>query len=184
MLALLFGHPDQRFFLREIVRAVGAGSGSVQRELAHLVAAGLLTRECHGRQVYFGVNRDAPIYPDLKAIVDKTAGVAEVLRAELAGILASDQAAVAFVFGSVARGQETGASDVDLMIVGTVSLRDVIPPIRLAEARLHREVNPSVFPVSEFRARLKRGSAFLKRVLAEPKVFLKGNDRDLAGLAR
>lgn len=183
VLALLFGHPDQRFFLREIVRSVRAGSGSVQRELGQLVAVGLVTRECHGRQVYFGVNREAPIYPDLKAIIDKTAGVAEVLRAELAEVLAGDHAVVAFVFGSVARGQETAASDVDVMILGPTRLRDVVPSIRKAEARLHREINPSVYPVSEFQARLKRGDAFLKRVLAEPKLFLKGDDRDLAGLA-
>ena len=184
VLALLLGRPDQRFYLREVLRAVGGGSGAVQRELTQLVAAGLVVREREGRQVYFSANRDAPIFPDLTAIIEKTAGAAEVLRTALAALLVGDQIAVAFIYGSVARGEQAAMSDVDLMIVGDVALASVIPSVRTAEARLGREVNPSVFPASEYRKNLKRGASFLTRVMAGPKLFIKGDDRELARLAR
>jgi predicted nucleotidyltransferase len=184
VLALLLGRPDHRFYLREVLRTVKGGSGAVQRELKQLVAAGLVTREAEGRQVYFSANRDAGIFPELKSIIEKTAGTADVLRAELARFLQDDRLEAAFVYGSVARGDQTTSSDVDLMLLGDVSLREVIPAIRAAEARLGREVNSSLFPVSEFRSGLRRRSSFLKRVMAGPRLYLKGDDRELARLAR
>lgn len=184
VITLLFAHPDQRFYLREILRAVGGGSGAVQRELAQLVQVGLVKREREGRQVYFSANRNAGIFPELRAIVEKTTGAADVLRAELADLLETERMSAAFIYGSVARGEQTDASDVDLLILGDVSLGEVIPAVRAAEARLGREVNPSLFPVAEYRRGLKRGNAFLKRVNAGPKLFLKGDDRELARLAR
>lgn len=184
VLALLLGRPDERFYLREILRAVGGGTGAVQRELKRLVDAGLVERERDGVQVYFSANREAAIFPELQSIVQKTAGVADVLRTSLAPVLRGDRVTVAFVYGSVARGRQTARSDVDLMVVGDVTLADLVPLIRVAERKLGREVNPSIYPVAEFRAGLKRGAPFLKRVLAEPKLFVEGAERELERLAR
>ena len=122
VLALLLGRPDERFYLREILRAVGGGTGAVQRELKQLVEAGLVQREREGVQVYFSANREAAIFSELQAIIQKTAGVTEVLRASLAPVLRGGHVAVAFVYGSVARGGQTARSDVDLMVVGDVTL--------------------------------------------------------------
>ncbi|MGE0551842.1 MAG: nucleotidyltransferase domain-containing protein [Gemmatimonadales bacterium] len=184
VLALLFGRPEQRYYLREILRAVGSGTGAVQRELQQLVAAGLVSRNREGRQVYFSANPRSVIFGELRAIVEKTAGTADVLRTELATALAGDKIVVAFIYGSVARGDQTATSDVDLMVVGDLTLAEILPAIRAAESRLGREVNPSLFPVSEYKRGSKRGSAFLKRVVAGSKLFLKGDDRELARLAR
>jgi DNA-binding transcriptional ArsR family regulator len=184
VLALLLGRPDERFYFREILRATGAGSGAVQRELKQLLEAGLIERRREGHQVYFSANRAAPIFPELQAIIQKTAGAADVLRDALAPFLRSERIAVAFIYGSVAAGSQTGASDVDLMIVGDVTLADVIPAVRAAEQRLSREVSPSVYPIKEFRKKLKAGAPFLKRVLAGAKFFVAGDDRELERLAR
>lgn len=184
VLALLLGRPDERFYLREILRTIGGGTGAVQRELKQLVEAGLVVREREGHQVYFSANRESAIFPELQGIVQKTAGVTEVLRASLAPVLRGDRVAVAFVYGSVARGEQTARSDVDLMVVGDVTLADLVPLIRVAERKLGREVNPSVYPVKEFTAGLKRGTHFLKRVVAGPKLFVEGSDRELERLAR
>lgn len=184
VLALLLGRPDERFYLREILRATGGGSGAVQRELKQLVEAGLIERRREGRQVYFSANRAAPIFSELQAIIQKTAGAADVLRDALAPLLRSEPIAVAFIYGSVAAGSQTGASDVDLMILGDVTLADVIPAVRAAEQRLGREVNPSVYPIKEFRKKLKAGAPFLKRVLAGAKFFVAGDERELERLAR
>ena len=184
VLALLFGRPDERFYLREIVRALGGGTGAVQRELKQLVDAGLVVRQAEGHQVYFSANRESAIFPELQAIVQKTAGVTDVLRVSLAPMLRGERVDVAFVYGSVARGEQTAQSDVDLLIVGDVTLADLVPLIRVAERKLGREVNPSTYPVREFAAKLKRGAPFLKRVMAEPKLFVEGDARELERLAR
>lgn len=184
VLALLLGRPDERFYLREIVRAVGGGMGAVQRELKQLVEAGLVERDARGHQVYFWANRDAAIFPELRAIIEKTAGTVDVLRASLATLISQGRVELAFVYGSVASGKKTARSDVDLLVVGNVSVVAMVPPLRAAEARLGREVNPTVYPAKEFRDKVKRGTPFLKPVLAGPKFFVAGNDRVLSRLAR
>ena len=179
VLALLLGWPDERFYLREILRTIGGGTGAVQRELKQLVEAGLVGREREGHQVYFSANRESAIFSELQGIVQKTAGISDVLRASLAPGLRGERVSVAFVYGSVARGDQTARSDVDLMVVGDVTLADLVPLIRVAERKLGREVNPSVYPVKEFTAGLKRGAHFLKRVVAGPKLLVEGSERPL-----
>lgn len=184
VLSLLFGRPDERFYLREVVRAAGMGSGTVQRELAQLVEAGLIEREAHGRQVYFSVNRDAPIFPELYSLIQKTAGVAEVLRGSLGKLARAGDIEVALVYGSVAAGTPTASSDIDLLVVGSVTLSAMLPALRAAEAKLGREINPTVYPPAEFRQKARSGAHFLKRVLAGPKLYVAGDADELARLAR
>jgi predicted nucleotidyltransferase len=155
----------------------------VQRELKQLVEAGLVQRQSEGRQVYFSANRGAAIFPELQAIIQKTAGAADVLRAGLAPLLRSERIVLAFVYGSVATGSQTAPSDVDVLILGDATLAEVIPAVRSAEKRLGREVNPSVYPVKEFRKKLKTGAPFLTRILAGPKHFIAGDERELERLA-
>ncbi|MGQ0643704.1 MAG: nucleotidyltransferase domain-containing protein [Gemmatimonadaceae bacterium] len=184
VLALLMGRPDERFYLREILRAVGGGSGAVQRELKQLTEAGLVHREAHGRQVYFSANRDAPIFPELQAIVQKTAGVADVLRVSLAPLIRAGRIQLAWVYGSVATGKQTARSDVDLILVGDATMSEVVPALEGADRRLQREINATVYPMKELRQKLKRGLPFLKRVVAGPKLFVAGDERELERLAR
>jgi len=184
VLALLLGRPDEHFYLREILRAAGGGSGAVQRELRQLVEAGLVEREARGRQVYFSANKDAAIFPELQTIIEKTAGAVDVLRAKLASLPTERHIDVAFIFGSVASGKKSARSDVDVLIVGDVTLADILPAVRAAEARLGREVNPSVYPMKEFRDKVKHGTPFIKRILAGPKLFVVGDDHELGRLVR
>lgn len=183
VLALLFGRPDERFYLREILRAAGGGSGAVQRELRDLVAAGLVQRQARGHQVYFSANPESPIFPELRSIVAKTAGAVDVLRAALAALVEEARIAAAFVYGSVARGSHSTGSDVDLIVVGDATLSEVASAIRPAEDRLGREINPSVYTAGEFRQRMM-SSHFLKRVLAGPKLFIAGDERVLGRVGR
>jgi predicted nucleotidyltransferase len=112
------------------------------------------------------------------------AGAVDVLRASLATLLSQRRVELAFVYGSVASGKKTARSDVDLLVVGDVSLTQLIPALRAAEARLGREVNSTVYPVKEFRDKVKRAAPFLKCVLTGPKLFVAGDDRVLGRLAR
>lgn len=178
VLALMMSHPGERFYLREVVQRTGLGQGNVQRELDRLSGAGILRRIEQGRHVYFEADPDCPIYQELRGLVAKTAGVASQIAAALAPL--GDRVRVAFIYGSIARQEETPASDVDLMVVGAASFAEVVEVTRSASEVLARSVNPTVYSRSELRA--KAGSHFLKRVLAGEKTFVVGDSDELADL--
>lgn len=182
VLTLLYGHPTETFYLREIARISGTGLGAAQRELAQLTAAGLVARRASGRQVYFQANSKSPIFADLRNIVTKTFGVADLLRSALDGLVSRIR--VAFLYGSVARGQENESSDVDLMVIGDVTFSEIVAALAPCQEKLGREVNPTVYPVREFRSRLSKDHPFLREVLRQKKVFLTGNQRELGMLAK
>src|SRR4030042_1644549 len=182
ILALLYGHADEAFYLRQIVRTTGIGLGPAQRELKQLVDAGIITREVQGRQVYYRANEKCPIFNEVKNIVRKTFGVADVIRQSLETV--ADKIKVAFIFGSVARSADDRKSDIDVMIVGRIPFGDVVSLLSPAEEKLSREVNPVIYPVAEFKQRLKEDHHFVKRVLEGEKIFLIGDDSDLARLVK
>ncbi len=181
VLSLLYGHTDEAFYLRQIVRASGGGVGAIQRELRQLVECGIIRRNVRGKQVYFQANADCPIFVELKSLLLKTAGLADVLRTALASL--ADRIEVAFLYGSFVAGKERQGSDVDVMVVGDVLFGDVVAAIRPAQEQLQREVNPTVYPVGEFRSKIAAGHHFLNRVLATKRVFLIGDERGLERLA-
>lgn len=181
VLGLLMSHPDQAFYTRQMARTLHLGLGALQRELQNLATAGILLREAHGQQVYYRVNTACPIYTDLQGLLLKTTGLGDVLRAALAGL--AERVTVAFVYGSLAKGTANGASDVDIMVIGMVTLGEVVTALNPAQDALKREVNPSVYPPEEVRSKLRAGNHFLTTILNEPKLFLIGGESDLERLA-
>ena len=179
LLALLFGHPDRSYFANEIVRHANSGIGAVQRELERLTRVGLLTVETVGNQRHYRANPASPIYGELRGIVTKTFGVTDVLRDALAPLAKKIHAA--FVYGSIAKGAESATSDVDVLIVSNhLTYADLFGALEPATIALGRTVNPSVYTQKELARRVKEGNAFVKRVLAQPKLWLIGDDDDLA----
>jgi predicted nucleotidyltransferase len=182
VLSLLFGHPDESFYLRQIVRLASVGLGAAQRELRHLGQAGIIQRTVQGRQVYFQADRQSPLFAELHGLVLKTVGVAGVLKNALAGLEKSVQ--VAFLFGSLAKGTSNTQSDIDVMLVGDVSFGEVVAALAPAQQKLMREVNPVVFPSDEFRNKLAHRDHFLITVLREPRIFVLGSDHELSRLGK
>ncbi len=180
VLGLLLSHPARAFYLREIVELTGLGMGHLQRELARLVKAGIIGRTKQGRHVYFQAESTCPIFDELRGIVIKTLGVAEVLRQALLPL--RDRICVAFLFGSLARGEERPDSDVDLMIVGDVTLADVVHAIRDVEQTICRPVNPTVYPTEELTSKLIEGHHFLTKVVEAKKLMLIGTEDDITEL--
>jgi predicted nucleotidyltransferase len=176
-LALLYGRPDQSFYTREISRNVDASVGAVQRELENLSKVGLILRKSVGSQVFYQANRDTPIFQEMRALINKTIGVFGVLRSGLRPL--SKQIAAAFVYGSVAREQETAQSDVDLMVVGKATLNQVLSRLSTAEKGIGRSINPTVYSVAEFKSKLAAGNHFLTSVLKGQKIFLLGDEDEL-----
>lgn len=182
VLALLFGAPDRRLFLREIARLAGTGLGSVQREVARLTDAGLLRREREGRQTYYRANPDSAVANELRDLMRKTAGAAHVIYESLDALRA--RVRVAAIFGSFAEGTERAGSDVDVLVIGDVTFGEVVDAVAAAERHIGREINPAVFSPSEYAERLREGNHFLSSLDARSKVYLIGDDDELAGLAR
>ena len=178
VLGVLFGNPDRSYFSNEIVRMAESGIGAVHRELAALEAAGLVTATRIGNQKHYQANRASPIFEELRGIVVKTFGVAEVLREALAPLAAKILAA--FIYGSVAKGSDTASSDVDLMVISDeVRYSDLFALTTDAEQRLGRKVNPTVYTPAELRQKLTARNAFAARVLDQAKIFIVGSEDDL-----
>ena len=181
VLALLYGRADSSFYTKQILDAVKIGRGTVQRELKNLTDTGIIIREVQGRQVYYRANARCPIFDELKGIVRKTFGVADVIRQSLA--TNADKIRVAFIFGSVAKSTDDRRSDIDLMVVGKSSFGDVVSLLTPAEQKLAREVNLVVYPIAEFKRKVKEDHHFVKTVLEDEKIFVIGDEDELRKLA-
>jgi len=177
ILGLLFSHPDESFYLSEIVRSIGGSLGTVRRELLRLVDAGLLTRSRRGNQTHYRANEACPIFPELRGLILKTVGLVDVLRVALEGL---DGVRVAFVYGSFAQGEARAESDIDVMVIGNVTFAKVCEHLRPAQEQLRREVNPVVYSVREFRRKVAAQHDFLTEVLQHEKLFVIG-DADVLG---
>ena len=178
VLGYLFGQPGRRSTVSELINATGAGSGAVQREVARLAGSGLLRVERSGNQKLYSANPGSPIHEELVAIVRKTFGLAEPLKEALAPL--GSQLDLAFIYGSVARGEDTSASDVDLLLVSeTLGYADVMAALHPAIERLGRQVNPTIYTRDELARRLRDGNAFVTKLLAQPKLWLIGSEHDL-----
>ena len=182
VLATTLMHPQRWWFLADLARQIGVPPSSLQREMGSLVEAGILLRRQEGKQVYFKPDPNCPILFELQGIMTKTLGLVDVLRETLTPFKKAVK--LAFVYGSIARCEELSESDVDLLVVGAVSLADLSPAIQKAEERLAREVNPTLFSPQEFAERLDEGHHFLTTILAAEKLFILGSENDLAETRR
>jgi predicted nucleotidyltransferase len=178
VLAVLFGHIGESYYLRQLARITGIALGPVQREMRQLVDAGLVTAKTLGRQTLYSANECSPVFAEMRSLVAKTVGIHDVLRAALHPL--EKKIKLAFVYGSVARSRESGQSDIDLMIVGGVNFADAVDRIADAQKALNREINPTVYTATEFKSKM-RGN-FLKTVLGEKKLFLIGDESVLREL--
>ncbi len=178
VLGWVFGQPQRTFTVSELIASTGAGSGAVQRELAKLVASGLLTVKPVGNQKHYQANPAAPIHDELVAIVQKTFGLAEPLREALSPL--ADRIDAAFLYGSVAKGTDTASSDIDLMVISdTIGYADVVLALDEIGRWLGRAINPSIYSRVELGKRVKDENAFVTRVLQQPKLWLIGGMDDL-----
>jgi predicted nucleotidyltransferase len=181
VLAATLLEPGRWWYLSDLARRLGRAPSSLQRELASLSEAGILRQRRDGNRVYFQADQACPVFAELAGLMAKTAGLVDVLREALAPL--RSRIRVAFVHGSVARGTERSSSDVDLLLVGTVSLAKVAPALRRAEARLGRPVNVTLYSPRELGTKLAAGHHFLRSVLGAERLFVIGHESDLEAIA-
>ncbi|MCW1926530.1 MarR family transcriptional regulator [Luteolibacter arcticus] len=179
VLRLLFEAPDQTLHLRDLARLAGLSPAALQKELDALERKELITARRDGNRRYFRANTAHPLYPELHGLVVKTAGIASELRRALAPV---DGIALALIFGSTAAGTARGASDVDVLVIGSAGLRKIGPALRGVADTLAREINPVCLTPAEWRTKLLARDAFATRVASEPKLLLKGDPDELAAM--
>lgn len=173
LLGLLFGQPERSYFVTELIELADVGRGAVQRELARLARSELVVIERLGNQKHYRANPDSPIYMELCSIVSKTVGVEENVRVALQPL--APRISLALIYGSVAKHSDTAKSDIDLLVVSDeLTLEDLYATLSAAEQKLGRQVNPTLYTVSEFQKRRADNNAFLSRVLAGPIAILTG----------
>jgi DNA-binding transcriptional ArsR family regulator len=184
LLATLLLHPDREWYFRDLAKQLGLRPSSLTRELKNLTDAGILRRRQDGNRVYYQADPECPVLPELSGLMLKTAGLVDVLREALRPL--RDKITMAFVYGSIARGEELAESDVDLMVVGNTGRFALTKPLREAEKRLARTVNPTAYRVAEFAQKISSNDHFVRAVLDRPRLFVVGDERELerAGKAK
>lgn len=180
LLMVFFLHPARDFYQRELVALIGQRLFVVQTALKRLAAAGVVDRLSRGNRTYYRVNSMHPAFEELRSLVVKTIGLGDSLRAKLATL--GSKVKVAFLYGSVARGGESASSDVDVMLIGDASSREVASVLAPAKRRLNREINPVVYRPVELKRKLRSRHPFIVEVMEQPKIFLLGDERALKGI--
>ena len=175
---LLFTRPETELHGRELQRRSGFNDRALRQELAKLTRLELVMPRRAGNRLYYRANTRHPLYPDLRNLALKTAGWADALKA----CLASENIQIAFVFGSLARHEEQAQSDVDLMVIGDAGLRALTGMLKGAAETLGREINPHILTREDYRKRLAANDHFLRSILTEPKIFIKGDEDELIRL--
>jgi DNA-binding transcriptional ArsR family regulator len=177
ILAATLLQPEKAWYVSELARRMGVPPSSLQRELRDLAEAGILKTHRQGRMSYYQANVDSPLFPDLRGLLLKTAGLIDVLADALKPV--ASKVVAAFVYGSMASGGEQSDSDVDVMIVGTVPASDLALSMRRARDLLGRQINPTTYTPAEFYEKRAAKDHFLTGVLGKPKLFVLGSDDEL-----
>lgn len=178
VLGLLYGQPDNDFHTNEIIRKTQTGTGSVQRELEKLTAAGLVISKQVGNQKRYQANRDNPLFEELQSIALKTFGLADVIRQVLQPESARIQ--IAFIYGSIAKSEDTAISDIDIMLIGDkLTYADVFHLLLNAEEQVGRKINPTIYTPTEWTRKLNADNHFLLQVIQQSKIFIIGTEDEL-----
>ncbi len=176
VISILFAKPDRSWYLRELARATSTSPTMLGKELDLLTDAGIVCEESDGNRRRVWANPECPIFEELRGIARKTAGLADIVKDALSDIPGIK---VAFIFGSVARGEERSDSDVDVCIVGSASNRAIGEAMNSAEKAIGRPVNALVYKVNELREKVAKGNPFMTKMLSTQKLFLVGDSSEL-----
>ena len=181
LLKVFFLHTGEEFYQRELSRLTDNTLYLVQRELARLERTGLVRKERRGNRVYYKAQEDNPAFLDLKRFFIKTVALGDKLSEALTSLASGID--LAFIYGSVATGEDKPASDVDILVVGKIGLKELSKILGPLSRDLGREFNPTVYSPKELRKKADDGNAFINAVIGGPKIWLIGDEDELAGLA-
>jgi len=182
LLAAVLLSPEKWWYLSELADHLGTSPSSLQREVDSLTKGGVLARKKEGHRTYYKAQVDSPVFEPLHGLLSKTAGLVPALGSELAKFRKDVRWAA--VYGSVARGEETSESDIDLLVVGDVATANLLPTLRRIERRFGRDVNLTRYSEKEFRDKMRGHDHFLTSVTKSPVITLVGSPNELEKTAR
>ena len=179
VLGLLYGQPYKSFYLNEIVRLSDIGRGTIKRELERMTGSGIITQRRIGNQNHYQANDSCPVYPELLGIVRKTFGIANVMKTALIPIF--DRIIFAFIYGSIAKSEDSSKSDIDLLVISDkLTYSEIMERLIEVESSLGRPVNPTIYDLNQIKQKLKQDNAFVARIIEQPKIWIK-EDQDVIG---
>lgn len=181
ILKLLLFNPEGSFYQRQISTLAHQSIRGVQREMEKLESIGLVEKSIQGNRIYYKVNKKCPIFEELKRILFKSVGIAEVLKKNLKN---TETIIFAFIYGSYAKGKENLLSDIDLLVVGSITSRELSTLLSKPKSELGREINYAVFPLQEFKERIRKKDHFLNTVLKDKKIFVIGSEDELKRITK
>ena len=176
LLAYYFTNPTARHHLRDLAERLSIDPSNLSKELGRLEREGLFRSEVSGRQKYFQLNREYPLFDEVRKIVAKTIGAAPLIAQSLKRIEGIDEA---YLYGSFASNQQDAASDIDVLMIGAPREEVLAQAMRKLERQLGREINYTVLTPKEFESRRARKDAFLENVWHNKRIPLIGTDEKL-----
>ena len=180
ILKLFLFNTNNSFYQRQISSLTAQSIRGVQREVDKLNRMGLIEKSIQGNRIYYKVNKKCPIVEDLKNIFFKSVGIAEVLRENFK----EKKIKFAFIYGSYAKGEESLLSDIDLMVIGDISSKELSSILSKPKKELMREINYIVFPLNEFIDRARQKDHFINSVLKDKKIYIAGSEDELKGFIK
>jgi predicted nucleotidyltransferase len=182
ILAATFLRPQKSWYLSELAAHLGTRSSSLQRDVNSLVRGGILEKHVDGRRSYIKANENSPVFPEIRGLIEKTSGIVPMLQEAVRKL--GKKVRWGFIYGSLARGEEGSASDVDLMLIGNASTMELAPTLRRLEKIVGRQINPTIFTEDDFVKNLTKKNHFLLTVIRGKKIILKGTEDELEAIAR
>ena len=180
ILRILFDDRLEEHYLRDLKRLTTCSLTALQKEIKFLVEINLVLARKDGNRIYYCANQDHPLFLDLKSIVEKTTGVTYLLQT----CLKDDRIEYALIFGSFAKGEEKGHSDIDLLIIGNISMRELTKLLSGLQEKIGRDINPHIYKKSEFISKVKNKDHFIMNIMKSPKKGVIGNMDELKRLCR
>ena len=180
-MVLFIINPKREYYSREIERELRSNFEAIRTELINLEKIGLLRSRISGKQRYYSINTGHVLFPEFKSMILKTVGLGSVLKN---AFKEANKIEIAFIYGSYAKNAEDVESDIDLFVIGSVSIRDLQTVISDIESKFQREINPTIYPREELQSKFRSKNHFILSVLKEPKIFLKGDEHGLRELVK
>jgi predicted nucleotidyltransferase len=177
ILAATYLQPEKWWFMSELAAFLNVTPSSLQRELESLTASGILRSRRDGNRLYFQAETESPIFIPLKDLITQLLGVETQIKQSFA--VFADRISVAFIYGSVARGENSTQSDVDLIVIGSIGLAEISPVLRELERQFNREINANCYSVEEFQKKIALENHFVTSILSGEKIFLIRGENEL-----
>lgn len=168
--------PGKWWYLSDLAKTLKTTPSALQRDIAAMANVELLEKRKEGNRVYYRANSHCIIYPELQRLLVKTSGIADRIKEVLLGKNLRSKIRVAFIYGSVAREEEISSSDIDVMIIGQVKLKEMVVKLKNVQSELQREINPTIYTEDEFARRIAEKNHFILDVLENEKIFLIGDE--------